>query len=252
MRNPKLPGPDGIGTIAPLIGTGLIRQNEAARTVATFIGGFKRAQGAFKFGDFATRNNGTHYGFVENGVVLSRLQPGLATLVIFHDGSVDMKTWNERDDGLLSKVRHARQSGVPIIETGIPGALVGKWGPGNWSGSEDAKLRTIRAGAAIQTSHGKRFLIYAVFSSATPSAMARVFQAYHCRYAMLLDMNALEHTYLAIYGGSDKGLTVDHLLKSMSQLDKSPAGDLVPRFLGYPDNRDFFYVMRREIRKAKP
>ena len=29
--------------------------------------------------------------------------------------------------------------------------------------------------------------------------MARIFQAYRCDYAMLLDMNALEHTYLAMY-----------------------------------------------------
>jgi hypothetical protein len=24
---------------------------------------------------------------------------------------------------------------------------------------------------------------------------------------------------------------------------------VLPRFLGYPDNRDFFYVMRRNIKK---
>jgi len=31
--------------------------------------------------------------------------------------------------------------------------------------------------------------------------MARVFQAYQCGYAMLLDMNALEHTYLRFIDG---------------------------------------------------
>ena len=103
----------------------------------------------------------------------------------------------------------------------------------------------MRSGAALQTNHGKRFLIYAVFSDATPSAMARIFQAYRCDYAMLLDMNALEHTYLALYRRSGSQMFVDHLLKGMSEVDKSAAGELVPRFLGYPDNRDFFYVMRR-------
>ena len=63
---------------------------------------------------------------------------------------------------------------------------------------------------------------------------------------MLLDMNALEHTYLALYRRSGSQMFVDHLLKGMSELDKSAAGEVVPRFLGYPDNRDFFYVMRRE------
>jgi len=40
-------------------------------------------------------------------------------------------------------------------------------------------------------------------------------------------------------------LLVDHLIKGMAELDKSKSGDVVPRFLGYADNRDFFYVMRR-------
>ena len=39
--------------------------------------------------------------------------------------------------------------------------------------------------------------------------MARVFQAYGCRYAMLLDMNALEHTYLATYHMAGDNLVVD-------------------------------------------
>jgi hypothetical protein len=123
---------------------------------------------------------------------------------------------------------------------------VNQWGAGNWSGSEDRKLRTMRSGAALETNGRKRFLIYAVFSDATPSAMARVFQAYRCDYAMLLDMNALEHTYMAVYRRSGPQLFVDHLLNGMSVLEKSASGEVIPRFMGYADNRDFFYVMRRE------
>ena len=76
--------------------------------------------------------------------------------------------------------------------------------------------------------------------------MARVFQAYRCDHAMLLDMNALEHTYLALYRRAGSQLFVDHLVKGMSELDKSASGEVIPRFLGYADNRDFFYVTRRE------
>ncbi len=251
MKDPRLPGPDGIGTIAPLISTGLIRPDIGRKTVAAFTGGFKRAHGAFRYGDLALRNHGSHYGFIESGVVFSKLQPGLATLFVLGDGRVEMKTWTEADNALLGGIKFARQNGVPLIDAGIPGALVGRWGPGNWSGSEDEKLRTIRAGAAIRTSHGKRFLIYAVFSDATPSAMARVFQAYQCDYAMLLDMNALEHTYLAVYRRSGAELAVDHLIKGMSELDKSASKEDVPRFLGFSDNRDFFYVTRRGARELK-
>lgn len=252
MKEARLPGPDGIGNIAPLISTGLIRPDIGARTVAAFTGGFKRTHGAFRYGDLALRNHASHYGFIENGVVFSKLQPGLATLFVLDDGKVEMKTWTEADNALLARIRHARQNGVPLIESGNPGALVGRWGPGNWSGSEDEKLRTIRAGIAVRESHGKRFLIYAVFSDATPSAMARVFQAYQSSYAMLLDMNALEHTYLAVYRRSGNELTVDHLIEGMRELDKSASNENVPRFLGFSDNRDFFYVTRRGAKEAKP
>jgi hypothetical protein len=258
MRDSRLPGPDGIGSIAPLVSTGLIAPDNGRRTVATFTAGFKRQHGAFRYGELALTNHGSHYGFIENSVVFSKLQSGLATIYMLDDGLVEMKTWRETDNKFLARIRHARQNGVPLVEfddatqSGIPGRLVGRWGPGNWSGSEDERLRTIRAGVALQKSHGKRFLIYVVFSDATPSAMARIFQAYQCNYAMLLDMNALEHTYLAVYRRSGSEMSVEHLLKGMSQLDKSASGENIPRFLGYPDNRDFFYVMRRNAKEVKP
>jgi hypothetical protein len=258
MKNPKLPGPDGIGSIAPLIATGLVSPKEVPRTVAVFTAGFKRNHGAFRYGELALKNHGTHYGFIENGVVFSSLQPGLSTIFVLDNGSIEMKTWAEADNTLLPRIKHARQNGVPLVEfdgtsqSPVPGRLVTRWGPGNWSGSESGKLRSMRSGAALQSSHGKRFLVYAVFSDATPSAMARIFQAYRCDYAMLLDMNALEHTYAAVYRRSGSQLFVDHLLKGMSVLDKPASGELVPRFLGYADNRDFFYVMRRNGMEVKP
>jgi len=251
MKDSRLPGPDGIGTIAPLVSPGLISPGSARITVATFAGGFKRLHGAFKYGELATVNHGSHYGFLENGVVFSRLQPGLATVFVLADGSVGMKSWEPKDNGLLGRIRYARQNGVPIVEfdersqSTVPGRLVNQWGPGNWSGSEDTKLRTLRAGAALQSSGNKRFLIYAVFSDATPSAMARVFQAYRFRYGMHLDMNALEHSYFALYRRAGSQLIVDYLIDGMSEVDKMDSGGTTPRFLGYPDNRDFFFITRR-------
>ena len=117
-------------------------------------------------------------------------------------------------------------------------------GPGELVRLRELKLRTLRAGIALQSNGPKRFLIYAVFSDATPSAMARVFQAYRCRYGMHLDMNALEHSYLALYRKSGSQLLVDYLIEGMSEAEKNTSGETVPRFLGYPDNRDFFFVMR--------
>jgi hypothetical protein len=251
MRDPRLPGPDGISTIAPLVSPGVVSPAAARITVATFAGGFKRTHGAFKYGPLATVNHGSHYGFLENGVVFSRLQPQLATVFVLDDGSVQMKSWEAHDEPLLARIRYARQNGVPVVEfderaqSTVPGRWVNQWGPGNWSGSEDTKLRTLRAASALQVTGRKRFLIYAVFSDSTPSAMARVFQAYRVRYAMHLDMNALEHSYFALYRRTGSQLLVEYLIDGMSEVDKTDSGNTVPRFLGYPDNRDFFFITRR-------
>jgi len=230
----------------------MIPPADAPRTVATFIGGFKRVHGAFRYGVLAGRNHGSHYGFIEDGVIFSKLQPGLATVIVTADGSVDMRTWSQADDAGLAHIRYARQNGVPLIEydarrgVGVPGALVSLWGPGNWSGSADEVLRTLRAGLCLQEAASRRFIIYGYFSSATPSAMARVFQAYGCRYAMLLDINALEHTYLAVYGHRGGQVLVEHLVEGMKELDRGVGGRLAPRFLGFPDDRDFFYLTQHE------
>jgi hypothetical protein len=165
-----------------------------------------------------------------------------------------MKTWGRDDDRLLPQMRHARQNGVPLLERGesggpgVIGKLVGQWGPGNWSGSVDEALRTLRAGACVLASGGRRFLVYGYFSSATPRAMAQVFQAYGCQYAMHLDMNALEHTYLALYPRSGAQIGVENLVDGMAVLDKHLGKTLVPRFLGFADDRDFFYL----VKKNKP
>ena len=252
VREPGLPGPDGFDTFAPLAATGIVNPMLVSRTVATFTGGFKRDHGAFRSGELALANHGSHYGWVEYGVVFSTLQPGLATLVVRDSGRVEMSTWHAGDVSDLVGIEHARQNGVPIIEpdpaTGgaVPGKWVGNWSLGNWSGSAAGEQRTVRSGICLQQSEGGRFLVYGWFSSVTPSAMARVFQAYRCSYAMQLDMNALEHTYLALYSATGDAVRVQHLVHGMEEVDRVVDERLVPRFIGYPDNRDFFYVIRRQ------
>ncbi len=246
-------GPDGIANALPLVRTGLLSPALQSRVLATFTGGFKREHGAFRYGSLAAVNQASHYGFIEQGVVFSRLVPGLATLYILNDGQVGMKTWQPQDDARwLAQIRHARQNGVALVEPaadgGPPrfGALVERWGAGNWSGSADEHQRTLRAGACWLEQAGRQFLIYGYFSTATPLAMAHVFQAYGCQYAMHLDMNALEHTYLALYPRLDSRRAVKHLVPGMSVLDKGSGDALLPRFIGFADDRDFFYLLRRE------
>jgi hypothetical protein len=252
VRDPKLAGPDGIDSVAPLVVNGIVNPAVAATVAATFAGGFKREHGAFRYGTLAQQNHGTHYGFIEQGVVFSRLQPQLATLIVMDDGQVLMKTWAATDESLLPHIRFARQNGVPLVEydeaTGAssPGVLVGNWGAGNWSGSEAERLRTLRAGACLLVSGGSHYLVFAYFSTATPGAMARVFMAYGCRYAMHLDMNALEHTYFATYSMKAGKIGVQHLVTGMAEVDRKGGNELAPRFLGFPDDRDFFYLTRKK------
>jgi hypothetical protein len=250
-RNPKLLGPDGIGSVAPLVVNGMVNPPTVERAAAAFAGGFKREHGAFRYGPLALRNHGSHYGFIEQGVIFSKLQPGLATIFVDDNGAVQMKTWTPADDAELPHIKDARQNGVPLIEydekTAIssPGPLVNSWGAGNWSGSSEEHLRTLRAGACLLVSGTSRFLIYGYFSTATPSAMARVFQAYGCRYAMHLDMNALEHTYFAVYAHKNGMIAVQHLIEGMAEVDRKGGDELAPRFLSFPDDRDFFYLTRK-------
>lgn len=254
-RNNRLPGPDGVASEAPLISTGMVSPALTRRVAATFTAGFKRSHGAFKYGPLSQTHYAHHYGFIVQGVVLSKLQPDLSTIYVLDDGSVGMKTWTEADNALLPRIRFARQNGVALIAPdpakgeSVPGPYVRQWGPGNWSGSADTELRTLRAGACIKTVGAKQFLIYGYFSTATPSAMARTFQAYGCDYAMLMDMNALEHTYLALYTPDDGalGIKARHLVQGMSVVDPAiERGVTTPRFVGFSDNRDFFYLLRKD------
>ncbi len=249
----NLPGPDGFSTADPLVRNGMLPPSLTSRVVGAFAGGFKRDHGAYRFSDYAGFNRGHHYGFISNGVTFSRLIENLATLYVLDDGSVHMKTWSDADNVLIPRIRYARQNGVPVVtrdEAGrsVPGDRVTSWGGGNWSGSADAQLRTLRSGTCLKTAGERKFLIYAYFSSVTPSAMARTFQAYDCDYAMLLDMNSPELTYMAVYrkNASGDGLEPMHLSRYMADSDPSDNGGRIPRFVGFSDNRDFFYLLRKD------
>jgi hypothetical protein len=149
---------------------------------------------------------------------------------------------------LLPRITHARQNCVAIIDGrdsngfSIPGALVNDWGAGGWSANQDGDFVTLRAGVALQDFNGYRFLLFAYFTGATPNAMARVFQAYCCRYAMLLDMNTPNFCYATLYRRDAEGQIVgaEYLHKDMAS---GHGGSL--KFLQTNDTRDFFYVYRK-------
>ena len=121
-------GPDGFSRPEPLVLNGTLSPSLVEDVAATFTGGFKRDHGAWRFGDYATFNYGHHYGFVQQGVTLSRLWPNLATLYVTLDGEVRMETWTEAHQQVLPDLVMARQNGVPLIIDGVPGDRVTSWG----------------------------------------------------------------------------------------------------------------------------
>lgn len=247
-------GPDGFRRLRPLVPTGAVNPAEVPLVTATFSGGFQRRHGAFRRGVLSTERKGHHYGFIEDGVVLSTLQPHLATLLVDHAGRTDIRTWTLADDSALHQVRFARQNGVPLIEgggphdVGVPGALVGDWGQGNWSGSADLELRTPRSAACLLEEDGERALVFAYFSGHTPSGMVRVLQAYRCDQAIHLDMNSAGQAYFALLTRMSDGVDyrIEHLVTDMRSVDAWVNKRRTPRYLLKADYRDLFYVKRRQ------
>ncbi len=251
-HNPVL-GPDGFNSAKPLEFTGQINPILLSRSIATFPGGFHLEHGAFKYGKYSSINKASHYGYIENGVVLATPSPDLATLIVYKNGKVDMKSWTAEDKANQSEIVFARQNGVPLIEgidakeaISIPGEYVGSWGPGNWSGSAEAALRTPRGAACLVERENKRFLVYAFFSSHTPNSIARVFQAYGCKYAIHLDMNSASQSYAAVFKFQGSVFQkIEHPYSEMKNDDIKSGGEYFPRNT-LPDNKDFFWVMRKE------
>jgi hypothetical protein len=223
-----------------------------SNTIGTFSGGFQKRHGAFRAGELAKTNKGHHYGFMENGVMLVSPSENLATVIIYWDGSVELKRWTAEDSKKLYLMKHIRQNGVPLIHRdengkGIPGKLVKQWGAGNWSGTAEAQLRAPRGGACIIETPKENYLVYAYFSGATPSGMARVFQAYGCNFALHLDMNSPGQAYASLFAPKEEnGGLLDIELLMTDMYAYMGGNKKSPRYFIKPDYKDFFYIMKKE------
>ena len=237
------PGPDGFGAISPLERVGMVPPWAMTQLVAVITGGFKREHYAFKGGSLSVKNHGSHYGFAEAGVVLSRLNPGLATFFQRVGEAPQIKTWSAEDEARgPNKLLFARQNGLVLIENGKPGANLAIDFVGNWSGNQEGNPNTMRSALCIATHGSKKYMIYGVFSNAVPQDMVQLLTAYNCKDAMQLDMNAPALSYGAVVAKDDKGaLRYMPLIGSMD--DKNFGG--TGRFTNTPDTRDFIYFVRR-------
>lgn len=254
--HPTWGGPDGFADLKPLVTPGSMNPIYFPRLAGTMCGGFQRRDSAFRpnIAPLGQQNFGSHSGFIQEGVVLSTLNPGLATFIVRKDGGVELKTWSTEDAHRLKDIRFARQNLGPILERGATGVAivnpaVSSQGQGNWSGNILGSFLTPRSGICLARNQGKTFLIYGFFQNATPVAMSWVFQGYGCEYAMHLDMNSPTKAYLGLLANVGGHYVVENPLTSMAQANSSVNIDgqvvRVPRYVGAPDINDFFYILRK-------
>jgi Phosphodiester glycosidase len=199
---------------APVRGPMSVPYGQRWRLLATFNSGF-----IYRDGDNGSSINGTMY---------EPLKAGLATLIAYRDGRVDVKTWAGGPVG-GPQIAFARQSLPLIVDNGRLNPALND--SSQWGFTLGNAVRVWRTGAGVDR-HGN--LIYAAADYQTVVTLAKILQRAGAVRAMQLDINP-EWPTLITYthrGGLDATKVVPNY--------QQPA----TRYL-VPDDRDFFAVYRR-------
>jgi hypothetical protein len=199
---------------APVRGPMSVPFGQRWRLYATFNGGFIYSDGS----------NGSSIG----GRSYEPLKAGLATLIAYRDGRVDVKSWA---GGPVAgpQVAFARQSLPLIVNHGRLNPALND--SSQWGFTLGNSVRVWRTGAGIDR-HGN--LIYAAADYQTVTTLAQILQRAGAVRAMQLDINP-EWPTLITYSHHG-GLGAVKVVPNYQQP--------VTRYL-VPDDRDFFAVYRR-------
>jgi hypothetical protein len=199
---------------APVRGPMSIPSGERWRLYATFNGGFIYADG----------NNGSSIG----GRMYEPLKDGLATMIAYRDGRVDVRTWH---GGSVAgpQIAFARQSLPLIVDHGRLNPALND--SSQWGFTLGNAVRVWRTGAGIDR-HGN--LIYAAADFQTVTTLAQILQRAGAVRAMQLDINPEWPTLITYthHGSLDP-------VRVVPNYQQPPTRYLVP------DDRDFFAVYRR-------
>ena len=154
---------------APVRGPMSVPYGQRWRLLATFNGGFIYSDGS----------NGSSIG----GRSYEPLKAGLATLIAYRDGRVDVKTWH---GGPVAgpQIAFARQSLPLIIDHGRLNPALND--SSQWGFTLGNAVRVWRTGAGIDR-HGN--LIYAAADYQTVTTLAQILQRAGAVRAMQLDIN---------------------------------------------------------------
>lgn len=185
-----------------------------SRLLATFNSGFKLAD--------------SHGGVVVGGTTYAPLQPGMATLIGYTDGRVDIQAWRWGPMAPAS-VQFARQNLPLIVDGGRPNPNLSD-GPA-WGVTVGNAIRVWRSGIGVDR---RGNLIYAAADNQTVASLAAILIHVGAVRGMQLDINSYWDTFNTY--GQPGGGQPSKLLPSMTR----PA----TRYLS-PDDRDFFAVFLR-------
>jgi membrane protein DedA with SNARE-associated domain len=199
---------------APVRGPMMVPPGQRRRLLATFNGGFIYTDG--------------HNGSSVNGRTYEPLKDGLATLVGYSDGRVDIKRWSGGPNAGPG-IAFARQSLPLIISDGRLNPALND--SSQWGFTLGNAVRVWRTGAGIDR---RGNLIYAAANDQTVISLARILQRAGAVRAMQLDINPFWPTLITY--SHHKGLDPTRVAPNLNQ----PA----TRYL-VPDDRDFFAVYRR-------
>lgn len=199
---------------APVRGPMSIPQAERWRLLATFNGGFTYVDG--------------HNGSSINGLSYEPLKDGLATLIGYRDGRVDVKSWTGGTNA-GSNIAFARQSLPLIIDNGRLSPALNE--SSQWGYTLGNAVRVWRTGVGIDR---RGNLIFAAANDQTVITLARILQRAGAVRAMQFDINPEWPTLITYF--HYHGLVPVKVVPNVQQPST--------RYL-VPDDRDFFAVYRR-------
>jgi hypothetical protein len=205
LQEPALTLPRGPMEVPP---------NRRGRLVATFNSGFK------------LQDSGG--GFTLGGHTYAPLKNGLATVVGYRDGRMNVVSWTG-GPSVGPDVRYARQNLPLIVENGHPNPNLSD-GP-QWGATLGNAIRVWRSGLGIDR-HGD--LIYAAANNQTVGSLAKILIRAGAVRGMELDINSYWVSFITYRHPGATGAA--NLLRDMT---RSPL-----RYLTQ-DDRDFFAVYRR-------
>jgi hypothetical protein len=191
-----------------------VPQGDRGRLLATF-------NSAFKLSD-------SHGGFVLNGHTYATMHNGLATIVGYRSGSVNVVDWRYGAHA-PGAVAFARQNLPLIVNAGHPNPNLS--GGAEWGATVGNAILVWRSGIGVDR-HGD--LIYAAGEDQTTGSLADTLAHAGAVRAMELDINSYWVSFIT-YGAPDARAPVN-LLSGMER----PA----TRYLT-PDDRDFFALYSR-------